>query len=383
MASARLTTPAAESAARDPERRALVERLLPLFRDPFAPRDPAELAALELAVFRRQYDRCAPFRRLCEAAGVGRDADDPDAIPAVPTEAFKEMRIACFDPTEGEIVFRTSGTSEGRPGLHAMPTTELYDAAAMPWLAAHLLPDLGKPGAPARGISLTASPENAPASSLVHMIATAGRTFALPIEYAPDPAEARRALRGAAAAGEPTIVFATAFSLVALLDALDAGGETIALPPGSRVMETGGYKGRSRRVEKNRLYEWTEAALGVPARAIVNEYGMTEMSSQFHDSTLRDPDGPDSRVPPDARAKTPPPWVRSTAVDPTTLAPVAPGEVGVLRHVDLANLDSCAFLQTADAARALGGGRFALLGRMDEAPPRGCSLDYEDAIDRS
>jgi hypothetical protein len=66
-------------------------------------------------------------------------------------------------------------------------------------------------------------------------------------------------------------------------------------------------------------------------------------------------------------------WLRSVAVDPETLAPVPAGASGILRHVDLANLDSVAAVQTEDFGRVEEHG-LVLEGRAAGAPPRGCSI---------
>jgi hypothetical protein len=59
-------------------------------------------------------------------------------------------------------------------------------------------------------------------------------------------------------------------------------------------------------------------------------------------------------------------------VDPVNLEPVARGEQGLLRHFDLANVDSAMAVQTLDVGRELGDG-FELLGRAHGAAQRGCS----------
>src|SRR5581483_12425121 len=59
-------------------------------------------------------------------------------------------------------------------------------------------------------------------------------------------------------------VATTAFALVALLDALAERGIALELPAGSRLMETGGFKGRVRRVDRPTLYRDTALRLGVP-----------------------------------------------------------------------------------------------------------------------
>ena len=81
----------------------------------------------------------------------------------------------------------------------------------------------------------------------------------------------------------PVCLAATAFALLHVLDAMEADGLRVSLPPGSRIMETGGFKGRSRMVSREELYERTCDRFGVDQGAVVAEYGMTELSSQYYD----------------------------------------------------------------------------------------------------
>lgn len=355
----------------------MVAALGPILRGEAAPPIGDEFNDLALRLFRWQFARCEPYRRLCLAAGTGTALDDIARAPFVPADAFKHYRLACFPPGEGETVFHTSGTTHGHPGAHYLAATDLYDWGAMTWIERHLFPKSER--RPSRFLSLTASPAEAPHSSLVHMIDAAAGRFApsRKAEYFFSGGELAfeplgRAIGDCVARDEPAIVFTTAFALVHLLDAMETNDIEFALPPRSRVMETGGYKGRSRELDRAELYAWAARRLGIPTRAIVNEYGMTEMSSQFYDRTLSDP-GMDETA---ARIKIPPPWVRSIVTDPATRREVADGEAGVLQHIDLANLDSCAFIATADAAIRRGDG-FELVGRLPDADRRGCSLDYE------
>ena len=117
-------------------------------------------------------------------------------------------------------------------------------------------------------------------------------------------------------------------------------GLRVSLPPGSRIMETGGFKGRSRMVSREELYERTCDRFGVVPRRVVAEYGMTELSSQYYD-----------RMPADAvlaqRRKVAPPWLRARVVGPDRKT-LANGEIGAILHVDLANRSSCIAIQTED-----------------------------------
>ncbi len=90
-------------------------------------------------------------------------------------------------------------------------------------------------------------------------------------------------LRGLERSGEPVLLAGTSFTFVHLFDALRERAETLRLPRGSRVMDTGGFKGRTREVARVELMRNFEAVLGLAPEWIVNEYGMTEMGSQFYD----------------------------------------------------------------------------------------------------
>ena len=165
----------------------------------------------------------------------------------------------------------------------------------------------------------------------------------------------------------------TTFALVHWTDALRESGTRFRLPAGSRLMDTGGFKGRSREVTRAELYGTVGELLGIPAAWCVNEYGMTEMSSQFYDGVAG------SALAPSQRLHVGPAWVRTQATDPETLKPLPHGETGVLRHVDLANLHSVAAIQTADLGITSPQG-FRVLGRAQGAEARGCSLAMDDLL---
>lgn len=357
-------------------RAALLEAIA---RGAHAPLPEADFEALALGIFAHQYAANAPYRRFCDRRGatpgtVRRAAD----VPAVPTDAFKAAPLVAGDPAAAVAVFRTSGTTAGRErrGAHHFPELALYEAALAAGFRAHLLPD----GARLPLVSLVPRPADAPDSSLSHMVGTVAETMAgegggwfVSPDGGIDLAGFLAALRRAEAGGAPVLVVGTAFAFVHALDAMAEAGAAVRLPPGSRVMDTGGFKGRSREVTRAELYGAIEARLGVPAAWCVNEYGMTEMSSQFYDGAAG------SAGPAEGRLHRGPAWVRTVAADPETLAPLPPGETGVLRHLDLANLHSVMAIQTADLGVVHPGG-FRVLGRATGAEARGCSLAMDDLL---
>ena len=55
------------------------------------------------------------------------------------------------------------------------------------------------------------------------------------------------------------------------------------------------------------------------------------------------------------------------------------GKQGLVRWIDLANMDSVMALQTLDVAERTAQG-FRLIGRLPRTEPRGCSLSAEDLL---
>jgi hypothetical protein len=332
---------------------------------------------LAVALARHQAASCAPIARLHRARGL-----DPASlaraseIPAVPTDAFKMTRIAAHRPEQDTVLFRTSGTTVGARGSHGLRDVSTYLAGALRHGEAMLVPDHP---ADLTILALMPAPGPAPESSLGFMCEAFGGQLGrmggwFVREGAIDVAGLDRAR---AAAGGPVLLLATSFALVFLLDEL--AGRRLPLPAGSRVMQTGGYKGKSREVPANELRQRVSEALDVDERRIVNEYGMTELSSQAYEGSLRASLGFEG-VEPGVLVE--PPWMRVTPVDPVSLAPVAEGDVGIARIIDLANVDSAVAIQTQDLVRRRPGG-FELLGRAPGATPRGCSLAIEELLGSS
>jgi hypothetical protein len=338
--------------------------------------EPFDRLAVDLARF--QAARVPGYARLCAARRA-----DPRAFaravdaPAVPTDAFKLSAVFCFEVHRASVTFRTSGTTAGARGVHAMRHVATYDAAALAFGRAMFARDLTLP---APVLVIGPNEAEAPDSSLAHMCALFARAFG-----AGDPDHRTFFVRGGAlmvddlrarvaalAGAAPAIVLATSFALVHLIDAL--GGDVLALPPGSRVMQTGGFKGRSREVAADDLRRWVARAFAIDERAVVGEYGMTELSSQLWEATLVD-----GHARPGVYVE--PPWVRVVPVDPETLEPLADGSVGIARIEDLANVDSAFAVLAQDRVRRVDGG-IELLGRAPGSPPRGCSIALDEMLGR-
>ena len=343
------------------------------------PRDEAAFNALALRVFSHQFAHNLPYRRLCERRGrTSAAVTDWRQIPSVPISAFKHIALSCAPPELAVAVFMTSGTSDpAQRGKHYLTTLELYDASMRVNFAAHVLPD----GARLPFLLVYPPPAVLPNSSLAHYLEVGMQAFGAPEsdwfigEKGLENDRLAAVLREAEASGRPVALVGASFAFVHFLDYCGERGLSFRLPPGSRIMDTGGFKGRSREIGREDLYRLFGDTFGVPDGHCVNMYGMTEFSVQFYDVTLR---RRAAGLPP-ARFKVGPPWSRTRVIDPETGSDVPPGEVGVLLHVDLANRNTVSAILTEDLGRATGEG-FELLGRVGGAEARGCSLAMDEFL---
>jgi hypothetical protein len=360
------------------------DRLLELFRrETWAPLPEEEFNDLAMDAFRFQVEKNPVYGRFVEARGGSPGSIDRwTDIPMVPTTAFKRLPLVCGDPASAQAVFRTSGTTSPHArGVHYVLDLDLYHGALLPNFRRHLLPEGGK----IRILSLVPDAGLVPESSLGHMMKVVAWAmgdgdggFFAGEQGLPLSGPFQEALARAVREGTPVLVAGTAFAVRHWLDVARESGFRVVLPPGSRVMETGGFKGRSREVPREGLYRELSDTLGVPISRIVNEYGMTEMCSQFYEPVLVDEpaaagEGAGGLA---GRRHVPPPWVRTQVLDPVTLETLGPGGTGILAHFDLSNLGSVCHLLTEDLGVATRDG-FRLLGRTPGSEPRGCSLTME------
>lgn len=312
---------------------------------------PAAFDYLALALFARQYHGIPPYRRLCDSQQAAPETVRRwQDIPAVPASAFKVFELSCVSRPETAAVFHSSGTTGAQTSRHYFDPDglSLYETSLRAGF------QIALPNSPPRLWAMMPNPEAAPNSSLSHMLGTLGAERF----YWDNDAALSAALMEL---NEPLTLFGTAFAFVQLFDSL---AENWTLPAGSIVIETGGFKGRTRELPREELYALFETRLGVPLTGCFSEYGMSEMASQFYGSGLN-------------ALKRGPHWVRTRAIDPETGEDAPIGTSGLLRHYDLANFNSVLALQTQDLGTLTPEG-FILRGRAPDAEVRGCSLTVEE-----
>lgn len=343
----------------------IIPDLLAFMRQPQGSDD--EFNQLALRLFEHQFRYNAAFQRFSRQQGKTlRTVKSWRDIPAVPINALKELTLSCVPPEQCERVFMTSGTTRaGRRGRHFHPHLRVYDESMRLHFAQRFM----------RGVErmrmgiLFPTEAMMPNSSLAHYLALAIEHFGTEDSgyfIGPEGMDTQglfATLEAVQRDGAPFALLGASYSFVHLMDAMQRQGLSFQLPPGSRLFDTGGFKGQSRELEPHEFYRQMTACFGVEARDCTNMYGMTELSSQFYD------DG--NAVHPSVKSG--PHWIRSRTVDPVTGKDVPPGEPGILAHCDLANFNSMTTILTEDVGVLVEGG-FLLLGRAEGAQAKGCSL---------
>lgn len=339
-----------------------------------------EFNALALEVFAHQYEHVPLYRRLCELRGTEpAGIEHWSAIPAAPADLFKEdLGIA---PVTAGAEFLSSGTTLGgnRRSRHQVSAAslDLYRRSSVAHFAAMAAAD--SPGQMAV-LVLGPTARTHPSSSLGHMYSFIQDAFGdegstqspdsdvlFDADGQLDVPLAVAALEAVAAGTSPVLILALSNTITAVFEALRNQKKFLRLPADSRLVDTGGSKG-GRTFSRSGILKAAWRFLHIPAYLCIGEYGMTELLSQFYEDALYSRWSGNLRP----RAKIGPAWTRTTVVDPTTLAPVASGERGLLKHFDLANCESVSAVQTLDLGITKGAG-FEVLGRASDSELRGCS----------
>lgn len=327
---------------------------------------------LFLKLAKWQAENVPGYSRYCKSLKINwSQIEQSSQIPALPTDVFRFQRLAAFEQAEGIKIFKTSGTTNlNNPGVHEFRNLEVYDLAAKRGASYGLFPDMKK----MHLIMLAPHEEESPHSSLSYMLTRFSEWFEssrtswiwkngkLSIQSLIEE------LGEVQKQNIPVAILGTSFAFVHAEDALKQ--IRFHLPIGSRLMQTGGYKGKSRTIEPSELRKMLSDRYGVECKWITSEYGMTELSSQMYEHTLQDALSNKTKI---RRSLWVPPWVNLSLINPQTLLPIEQGEIGIVRIEDLANIDSICAIQTSDMGKYTEDG-IELIGRFPGSTHRGCSI---------
>ena len=345
---------------------------------------------LEMRILQYQRATNPTFARYCEASHV---PDEPkgllDWVP-LPVECFKRASVSPFPEENAVASFYSSGTTTDAKSIHRfldlglMQRSIIFQYGNM--IGRSIFPNT-------HILSLMPSAAENPHSSLGYMIqyimdtlgGNKSRSF-FSMKDGLDVDALRATLKECAQNDEPVHIMGPAFAYVALLDALK--DETFSCAPRSALLETGGYKGKSREIPKSELRDALANKLGIARNRIYGEYGMCELSSQGYELCSLNAR---ADLIPEEGLFILPPWVKCIIYAPDTMAPVLPDHDGQIAIFDPCNLDSAAFILTGDVGRLVpldprlrssipGHPKYALrlYGRAPSAIPKGCSMSWDE-----
>ncbi|MCK4568638.1 MAG: acyltransferase [Bacteroidales bacterium] len=271
-------------------------------------------------------------------------------IPFLPIGFFKNHKIisGIFDE---EIVFTSSGTSGMQRSKHYIRNLELCKKSFINAFRVFY----GEP-AEYRFLALLPSYLEREGSSLVFMVEELIRAggYAESGFFLYEHDQLADKLKIFSSDKTKVILIGVSFAL------LDFATQ-YSFPVGKNIilMETGGMKGRKEEITRAELHKHLCNAFQL--KSIHSEYGMTELLSQAYSTG-------DGRF-------IAPPWMKVIVRDIQDPFQILPeGKTGAINIIDLANIHSCAFIETQDIGKLHPDGSFEVLGRTDSSDVRGCSL---------
>ena len=309
-----------------------------------------EFRQIALEVFRYQFDTNIKYRTWSEALNRNpSNVHSIEHIPFLPIRYFKESEVKCGEQ-EAELVFSSSGTTGVITSRHYIYDSSLYRESILRGFERAY-------GRPSEYCILGLLPSylERAGSSLVWMTELLINESKHPDSgfYLYNHDELNAVLHKHAGGKHKIWLIGVSFAL------LDFALTKPAALPQLRVVETGGMKGRRREMIREELHAKMRETWTIDR--IDSEYGMTELLSQGWML--------------DEKYFNCPHWMKvlMREVD-NPLNYVSDGRTGGINAIDLANLDSCAFIETADLGRCIPGKGFEVLGRIDHSEARGCNL---------
>jgi len=318
--------------------------------DIFAISGQKQFEKIALKVFRYQYQNNKVYHEFCTYLDVDpHSVKSVEKIPFLPIGFFKTHDVLA-DIRTPEQTFTSSGTTGMTTSRHLVTDVSLYEESYRlafsqfygnieNYTVLALLPSyLERKG-----------------SSLIYMVDDLIRMSGDPDSgfYLDDLDKLAEKLASLDRSGKNVLLIGVTY---ALLDMLEA--QTFNLQ-NTIIMETGGMKGRRKEMIREELHEILSKGFGVSA--IHSEYGMTELLSQAYSLGNGIFECPS--------------WMQIMVRDTEdALSYVDYGKTGGINVIDLANVNSCAFIATQDLGKRYADGSFEVLGRFDHSDIRGCNL---------
>lgn len=302
-----------------------------------------------LRLFHWQAEHNSIYSSYIKNLGINTsDTGSIDKIPFLPISFYKEHAIKTNDWME-EKVFESSGTTGKHASKHYIRDISFYHSHALH----HFENEFGRIDE-MHVLALLPSYLERDNSSLIsmvqHLITESGSDKSG--FYLDNYDELVEVLVSLKNDKKKTVLFGVTFALLDLAEKYNVNLSHVTL------IETGGMKGRREELTREELYKKLNHSLHFGR--IYSEYGMTELLSQAYGKNAQ------FKLPDCMKV------VIREVNDPFSQAPL--GKTGGINVIDLANVHTCAFIETQDLGRQFEDGTFEVLGRFDNSELRGCNL---------
>ncbi|MDG3583980.1 acyl transferase [Galbibacter pacificus] len=302
-----------------------------------------------LQVFKYQYQNNAVYQDFCNhLKRTPNNVFAVEGIPFLPIQFFKSHRIVCNANPE-EIIFTSSGTTGSTTSKHFVTNVKVYEESFRKGFS-HFYGSIREYSI----LALLPAYLERKGSSLIYMVndmieqSNASESGF----YLNNLDELAQQLSTLDKMGRKVLLIGVSFALLDLIEKYQFNLKNTI------VMETGGMKGRRKEMIRQELHALLCKGFGV--EEIHSEYGMTELLSQGYSNGKGIFECP--------------PWMKiltRDTEDPLTV--LDEGKTGGINVIDLANINSCAFIATQDLGRVKDN-KYEIIGRFDNSDIRGCNL---------
>lgn len=331
---------------------------------------PNYFEELALEVFRFQAIQNPVYNKYLSLLRVNPlEINRLDKIPFLPIQFFKHHKVVS-DNAPTQMIFESSGTTGDITSKHFVSDLPFYE-----YVSQKIFEQFYGSLTDYHILALLPSYLERNNSSLVYMVQsfiyrTYSRESGFYLNNITELIEKLRQLSDNQQTNRKVLIIGVTFALLDLAESSEDLAFMHQLKDKLVVMETGGMKGRRKELLREEVHEILTDAFGI--EKIHSEYGMTELLSQGYSKgdgvfelprtmkvLLREINDPFKVIP--------------TFNMPTlTERSIVRGGINV---VDLANIDSCSFIETQDlGAYNTDNQSFSIIGRFDNSDIRGCNL---------
>jgi phenylacetate-coenzyme A ligase PaaK-like adenylate-forming protein len=322
-----------------------------IFKDDiFNIKSNAEFDALAIDVFKFQFKNNKVYRSFCDLLNRHpSDVKQVSDIPFLPIQFFKSHEVlSSSQPIEK--TFTSSGTTGSVTSKHLISDLKLYEDSYLKAFK-HFYGNIEDYVI----LALLPSYLERDGSSLIYMVNDLIHKSNQPKSgfYLNNREELAETLKTLEANQQKTLLIGVSFALLDLVE-----DHQLNLKH-TTIMETGGMKGRRKEIIRQELHQILQTGFGV--NRIHSEYGMTELLSQAYSKGNGVFECP--------------PWMKILTRDTEDALTIQqPNKTGGINVIDLANINSCAFIATQDLGKVDANGQFEIIGRFDNSDIRGCNL---------